>query len=77
MTDAAEMVFPPWFSIVATIVPQQDICLKFKSFRGGGGEGGGGLYSKHSHFMKNGLETLESQRTSVSSLIITWAVCWT
>ena len=31
----------------------------------------------HSHSMKNGLETRQSQRTSVLSSIITWDVYWT
>ena len=38
LTDATAVVFPPRFSIMATIVPQLDKRLKFKSIRGGGGD---------------------------------------
>ena len=31
---------------------------------------------QHSHSMKDGLETRQSQRTLVLSSIITWEVCW-
>ena len=34
----------------------------------------GDVLLKHSHSMKNGLETRQSQRTSVLSFIITWEV---
>ena len=35
LTDAAAVHgFPPWFSIMATIMPELDKCLKFKSVQG-------------------------------------------